>query len=274
MSRTVAPCGTCASYRRGCRCDECRAANRDRVRKQAAAKGVKPRTLAPCGSKAAKSRHRRNGETCDACGPAGQETHPCGTWQSRRRHGRNGEQCDACAHVLAPCGTNAARRRHARNNETCPTCTKTRHKPAPKNTKARPLAPCGSTQARQRHKRRGETCNECGPLNQTKELQPCGTVAAAKRHRVHGEKPCPPCLQAERDRSEAARRAKGSKITNTTPFDELIDEIQFLIMCGEGEQRILQATGYTGRAGTLRSRLTQAGQHNLANQVFGYELAA
>lgn len=275
MSKTLSPCGTIAAYRRGCRCAECRVANRARVRRQGAAKGINPVVLAPCGTKSARSRHRRNGETCEACAPAGHKVHPCGTWQSRRRHARRGEQCDMCANVLAPCGTSAARRRHARNNETCAACATSPREPAPITTKTRPLAPCGTTQARQRHQRRGETCNECGPINQPRTLRPCGTVAAAKRHRVHGEKPCDACLQAERDRSETDRRAKGSKPSNTIPTADLIEEIRFLLNAGEGEARILSAVGYTGRAGTLRSRLTQAGEHTLAAQIFNpWDLAA
>lgn len=244
MSKTLAPCGTLAAYRRGCHCDECRAANTARVRRQADAKGIGPVTLAPCGTKAARNRHRRNAEQCETCALTPRTIHPCGTWQSRRRHKRNGETCQACDIQAAT------------------------PRPATRDTPA----PCGTTTARQRHKRNGETCNECGP---ERTLKPCGTVAAAKRHRVHGEKPCDLCLQAERDRSEADRRAKGSKPTNTIPTADLIEELRFLLNAGEGEHRILQAVGYAGRAGTLRSRLTQAGEHTLAAQILNpWDLAA
>jgi hypothetical protein len=255
MSKTVAPCGTCASYRRGCKCDDCRAANRDRVRKQAEAKGVKPVALAPCGSKAAKNRHRRNGETCPECAPVSQKIHPCGTWQSRRRH--------------------------ARNNETCTVCdaSKTTHK-APLTP--RELAPCGTPSAKRRHRNRGETCQTCTapkpaptPRN-PRPLKPCGTEAALKRHYAHGEQPCDTCIEGarkqSRERGETLRRTKG--IPQRATIEDLITEIRFLINAGEGEHRILQATGYTGRNNALRTRLAAAGQHQLSAQIFGWDLAA
>jgi len=271
--RKVLPCGTAASYKRGCRCEPCTAAARERQRSQARSKGIKPRVVAPCGSKSAKARHKARGEQCEACAPTGHKHHPCGTWQARRRHARSGESCDVCALILAPCGTSAARRRHARNNETCATCTVTRPEPAPATTKNKPLAPCGTTQARQRHKRRDETCTECGPINQPKQVKPCGTPAALKRHRYHNDPPCDVCLKADRERAEVVRRAKGIPEHITT--EELIQELRFLLNAGEGTHRILTATGYKGREHSLRTRLGKAGHHQLAAQILNpWDLAA
>lgn len=251
MSKEPPPCGTYPAYRRGCRCEPCRASNRERVRRQTLNKGAGPRVLAPCGTKAAKQRHRARGESCDTCAAtSGRTVHECGTWQSRRRH--------------------------KRNNETCTVCDNSKPTPKPR-TQPRELAPCGTQAARKRHKRANDTvCDTCWPTRKTpapRTLQPCGTIAAAKRHRYSGEPVCEPCLTAERDRATYERRQRG--IPERLTLQELIDEARFLLNAGEGEARILQATGYTGRAGTLRARLTQAGHHQLANQILNpWDLAA
>jgi hypothetical protein len=218
MSRELAVCGTLASYRRGCRCDDCRAANTARVRKHARAKGIQPVKLAPCGTNAAKNRHRRNGETCETCVPVRRETHPCGTWQSRRRHKRNNETCGVCATTA----------------RTVPS--------TPRTTKPR-------------------------------ELKPCGTIAAAKRHFAHGEPVCEPCRRAVNEYDTQNRRARGIPERLTT--EDLVTEARFLLNAGEGEARILNALGYTGRPHSLRTRLGKAGHHQLANQILNpWDLAA
>ena len=218
VPKPAPPCGTYQAYRKGCRCEPCRATNRVRVRANARKKGVKPLVLAPCGTRAAKQRHRNNGESCDVCAmTGGRVIHECGTWQSRRRH--------------------------ARNNETCTVCD------ASKPVTKEPRAP-----------------------REPKTPQPCGTAAAVKRHRYNNEPVCDLCRQADRERGETARREKG--IPERITIEDLIQEIRFLINAGEGEHRILQATGYVGRGHSLRTRLGKAGQHQLANQIFGYELAA
>ena len=141
----------------------------------------------------------------------------------------------------APCGTWTARRRHARNNQTCETCHAAK---APKTVPAKP-AP--------------------------RQLKPCGTNAAYQRHRRRNEH-CETCLTAQRDRDQANRRAKGipPRLTNA----EFISELEFLISCGEGEQRILKALGYENRLHALHQRLYRTNRHDLAQQIFGWDLAA
>ena len=168
----------------------------------------------------------------------------------------------------APCGSHNARRRHARNNETCTTCD---------NTPRHQLAPCGTEAARRRHTANNQQCDTCGPRKTRPEPQPCGTPAAFQRHRRHGQTPCEPCRAAYRA-ADAAKRRKNPATTpprSETNLTELLNEIQFLLNAGEGEHRILQATGYEGRAKSLRCRLTKSGHHTLAMQVFNsWELAA
>jgi len=188
---------------------------------------------------------------------------PCGTKNARRRHVRNNETCNTCQppKQLAPCGTKQARRRHVTRGETCTTCT----------PKPRTLAPCGTISARKRHKARGETCEPCAPTIVIP--QPCGTRAAYKRHYKNGEPPCDPCVQANRDATNERNRANGTK-TRTT-IDDLIEDITFLLNCGEGEHAILKATGYTTHPHSLRDRLQRHGRLDLYNRITNhYELAA
>jgi hypothetical protein len=137
------------------------------------------------------------------------------------------------------------------------------------------LRPCGTEAARRRHAANNQTCETCGPRKPRPEPQPCGTPAAFQRHRRHGEQPCEPCRAAFRA-ADAAKRRKGRTTPRSeTNLAELLNEIRFLINAGEGEHRILQATGYEGRAKSLRCRLTKSGHHNIAMQVFNsWELAA
>jgi len=134
------------------------------------------------------------------------------------------------------------------------------------------LAPCGTIAARRRHKKHGETCEPCTP--KPLQLQPCGTPAAYKRHYKNGETPCEPCHTAHLKADEQYRRRKGMKATNHTPIQDLIDEILFLLHCGEGEHAILKATGYQTRPGSLRDRLQRHGRTDLYNRITNYELAA
>lgn len=169
--------------------------------------------------------------------------------------------------TTAPCGTYTARRRHKRRNETCDTC-----KPIQKR---KPLAPCGTPVARDRHKRRGETCPTCTTAR-AKELKPCGTYAAYQRHKKRGEPACDPCLQAHADRATAEReryRQNNPRTKLTGP--EIINEITFLLNAGEGEARILQATGYENRREALRHLLHKHRRTDLANRVLNHwDLAA
>jgi hypothetical protein len=133
------------------------------------------------------------------------------------------------------------------------------------------LAPCGTSAARKRHKKHGETCEPCTPKTVTP--QPCGTRAAYKRHYAHGEAPCDPCIQANRDVTNERNRANG--IQNRTTIDDLIEDIVFLLNCGEGEHAILKATGYLARPTSLRDRLQRHGRVDLYNRITNaWELAA
>ena len=106
-------------------------------------------------------------------------------------------------------------------------------------------------------------------------LNPCGTQAAYKRHKAHGEQACEPCNQARRDYDTNLRRTKGVKPVITYGVTSLIEDITFLLSCGEGEHAILKATGYIGRERTLRMRLNKHGRQDLTAQVFNtWELAA
>jgi hypothetical protein len=141
LPRSKAPCGTANAYKRGCRCDECRTAHRDDQRAKYGVKEADRKQLAPCGTRAARARHKARCEECETCRPKGRAIYPCGTWQARRRHARNGEQCDACAKKPErtaptptppktpappkPCGTEAALKRHRYHNEPpCEPCLK------------------------------------------------------------------------------------------------------------------------------------------------------
>jgi hypothetical protein len=139
------------------------------------------------------------------------------------------------------------------------------------------LRPCGTEAARRRHAANNQTCETCGPRKTRPEPQPCGTPAAFQRHRRHGEQPCEPCRVAFRayDANKRRKTPGTTQPRSETNLTELLNEIRFLINAGEGEHRILQATGYEGRAKSLRCRLTKAGHHNLAQAVFNtWELAA
>jgi hypothetical protein len=241
-SRELAPCGTWASYRRGCRCESCTAANRDRQRAVSEAKGTR-RVPAPCGTRSARRRHAAADETCETCAPGTKKPAPCGGHVARQRHKRRGETCTTCENAY--------------------------------KTNYRHTAPCGTPAAIRRHKKHGETCTTCGPITPRqprKPLQPCGTDAAIKRHRYRNEPVCETCKQGDRERGETLRRNKG--VPERVTIEDLITEIRFLINAGEGEHRILQATGYTGRNNALRTRLAAAGQHQLSAQIFGWDLAA
>lgn len=171
--------------------------------------------------------------------------------------------------TLAPCGTYAARARHRRNNVICETC-------GPIGVPRKPLSPCGTKAAKRRHAKRGETCVTCTPAPRP-PLQPCGTTGAWHRHVKRGETPCEPCKQAYRDKNNARRWAQGVTplAEAITPLPALIEELTFLLNAGEGEARILEATGYTGREDALRERLRKNGHHDLAARIFTpWELAA
>jgi len=213
--------------------------------------------VAACGTKSAKARHRRRGETCEACAPVQRPMQPCGTRASYKR----GCRCTPCTTAHREDQRARAATYRAAHNMT--------------STGGRKPAPCGTTQARKRHKRKGETCQACEAARpQPKPIAPCGTPAAYQRHKKRGEEPCDPCTIAYRA-DQANRKRTTTQARNTLTTDELVDEIRFLLGCGEGEHRILQAIGYAGRWKTLRGRLVQAGYGDVADQVLvPWDLAA
>ena len=99
-----------------------------------------------------------------------------------------------------------------------------------------------------------------------KPLQPCGTPAAARRHRRRKETLDRACLDAEStDRYQ--RRQKNPRPTIPTNT-EIIDEVVFLLQCGEGEHAILKALNTTHTA--LHQRLYRAGRTDLNQRLFNH----
>ena len=93
----------------------------------------------------------------------------------------------------------------------------------------------------------------------TLEPKPCGTRAAYKR----GCR-CEPCKQDQRNYDAERRKAQG--ITPRIPEHEIINEIEFLLMCGEGEHAITRALNTTPQA--LQRRLHRAKRHDLIPRIF------
>lgn len=94
--------------------------------------------------------------------------------------------------------------------------------------------------------------------------QPCGTPAAYKRHYANKEPVCDPCRTAQN-----IKRTKQRKQTPRAPkpsTTETIQEIEHLLMCGEGEHAILKATGY--KPDTLERLLHRAGRKDLIPRIF------
>jgi len=210
--------------------------------------------VAACGTKSAKARHRRRGESCEACAAVTRPMQPCGTRASYKR----GCRCERCTTA------------HREDQRARAAAYRAAHNMG--SVGGRKPAPCGTAQARRRHKRKNETCQACAD---TLKLQPCGTPAAYRRHQRANQTPCEPCTDAYRAAKEKQRRRQGIQPRNTLTTDELVHEIRFLLQCGEGEHRILQAIGYAGRWKTLRGRLVQAGYGDVADQVvLPWELVA
>lgn len=95
----------------------------------------------------------------------------------------------------------------------------------------------------------------------------CGEYAGLRRHERRGETPCEPCKQGRRERDNARRRAKGiPSREETVRASVLIEEIEFLIQCGEGEHRILQATGL--KQATIERQLDRHKRRDLYHAIF------
>ena len=220
------------------------------------------RPVAPCGTKTARSRHRRRNETCEACKPAPRPVQPCGTRASYKR----GCRCEPCTTAHREDQRTRAATYRAKGIPTRP-----RKPKAPMPQGGLPLAPCGTAQARKRHKRRGEpNCDTCAGAYKP---QPCGTSAAYRRHQRANETPCEPCTVAYRAGKEKQRRKQGIPPRDILTHEELTTEIEFLLRCGEGEARILQALGI--KRSSLTRRLQRAQRADLINRIFTpWDLAA
>lgn len=74
-----------------------------------------------------------------------------------------------------------------------------------------PVHRCGTSRARRRHRLWGETCSYCDGTNRT---GPCGNRSGHRRHVYEGQRPCWPCVEAERfyQRSRPDRRAGAKRV--------------------------------------------------------------
>jgi hypothetical protein len=105
-----------------------------------------------------------------------------------------------------------------------------------------------------------------------KPLKPCGTLAAYKRHIARKEPVDPDCAEASRTYAAERRRLTGKPTRVTLTETEYIEEIVFLLNCGEGEHAILQALGT--RQDALERRLHRAKRRDLIHRIFEWKLAA
>ena len=107
----------------------------------------------------------------------------------------------------------------------------------------------------------------------------CGTYPGYSIHRRRGEDMCPPCRTAQRAYDAERRKAKPKppKPPKPAPADPaptgaeiLITEIEFLLMCGEGEHGITRALGYD-KPKTLQRRLHRNNRPDLIQRVFAHQ---
>ena len=101
----------------------------------------------------------------------------------------------------------------------------------------------------------------------------CGTPRGYRAHRTHKEPSCRACKDvmaaAERERQQAKRdaKARGEDVSAATSRPKarevFISEVEFLVSCGEGWQRVLNAVG-TPSPEALTQRLYKAGRYDLA----------
>jgi len=101
--------------------------------------------------------------------------------------------------------------------------------------------------------------------NPTVYRETCGTAAGYRAHTHRGEERCEPCKKAWTKNCDKYRRP-------TTPNSQvLIEEIEWLLKAHQGSHYILKAVGYTGREGTLRSRLEKHNRADLARRLLRME---
>lgn len=90
----------------------------------------------PCGTLAAKKRHRRNGEDCAVCDPV-TLTDPLGAQRKREARRKKG----ISPRALQPCGTEAANKRHKANGEpVCDECKRARNEAEQRRKAAKRVA--------------------------------------------------------------------------------------------------------------------------------------
>ena len=72
----------------------------------------------------------------------------------------------------------------------------------------------------------------------------------------------PEALKARLERAATQKAERAETLTS---------EIEFLIMCGEGEGEILRATGYSGKSEALKRQLHRIGKSDLIPRIFEHE---
>jgi hypothetical protein len=68
-----------------------------------------------------------------------------------------------------------------------------------------------------------------------------------------------------------AKRLAAAAIARAARAEILVDEIEFLIMCGEGEAAILAKLGYGGKKEALKRQLSRIGKHHLIPRIFEHD---
>ena len=68
-----------------------------------------------------------------------------------------------------------------------------------------------------------------------------------------------------------ARRRERAAAEKAERAEALTDEIEFLVMCGEGEGAILAKLGYHGKKEALKRQLSRLGRHDLIPRIFEHD---
>jgi hypothetical protein len=71
----------------------------------------------------------------------------------------------------------------------------------------------------------------------------------------------------------AAREARAIKVAATAQAknEAMLEEIQFLLGCGEGKHAITRALGYAGRPEALKRQLNRLGKNKLIPSIFEWD---
>jgi hypothetical protein len=90
----------------------------------------------------------------------------------------------------------------------------------------------------------------------------CGTWQGYGKHRRMNEEKCQPCKDAEANRSREGREKRRPE--PRPGADEIAQEIDWQLSCGQGWGQAMRAVGYTNPI-TLARRLQRNGRLDLAN---------